>query len=203
MADKPSRAIRSAERLREKVSITHVLAEYGYDVRVDGGDREQQFPCNLHGNGQDNKPSARVYPDNTFYCFACDLTRDVIAVVRANDGLSFWDAVRKLERAYNLPALPWEDDESEEAREPSTQSVIEANLKPGRTFDDDVKRFLALLDGGVQNREVSLTIATSFWEAFDKLSLNVKGFRGKGGPWKETKGRLVLEQLRKRLLEAL
>ena len=63
------RAKAAADRIREQVPILQVLASYGYRVRVDGGGREQQFSCDLHGTGQDNKPSARAYPDSaSWYC---------------------------------------------------------------------------------------------------------------------------------------
>ena len=48
--------------------MRHLLSSFGYRVRADGGDREEQFQCDLHGDGRDNKPSARFYPDNTWYC---------------------------------------------------------------------------------------------------------------------------------------
>ena len=51
-------------RIREEIPIATVLAHYGYRVRDDGGEREQQFPCDLHGDGQDNTPSARAYDDH-------------------------------------------------------------------------------------------------------------------------------------------
>jgi len=64
-----SRARQAADRIREEIPIARVLADYGYNIHGDGGDREQQFQCDLHGDGQDNKPSARVYPDSdSWYC---------------------------------------------------------------------------------------------------------------------------------------
>lgn len=67
MADSQARA--RADRIREKIPIVQLLEDFGYGVRASGGDREQQFSCNLHGDGQDNKPSARVYPDSdSWYC---------------------------------------------------------------------------------------------------------------------------------------
>jgi hypothetical protein len=185
------------------VPIAQVLADYGYNVRPDGDLREQQFSCNLHGDGWDTKPSARVYPESgSWYCFACDISRDPISTVRGNEGLSFWEAVRKLERAYGLPPLPWDDDD-DESTVPSTRAVVEANLRPGKTFDDDTKRYHTLLDGEVQARDVPLEVALSYWEAFDKIVFHVKGVKGRGGPWTEKTGRLVLEQLRTRLMGSL
>jgi len=67
------RARKRADRIRETIPIVSVLADYGYEVRTDGGDREQQFACNLHGDGNDVKPSARVYPhSNSWHCIATD-----------------------------------------------------------------------------------------------------------------------------------
>lgn len=64
-----SRAKQRADRIREEVEIVQVLADYGYHVSAHGGDREQQFSCDLHGDGSDSKPSARAYPSsNSWYC---------------------------------------------------------------------------------------------------------------------------------------
>ena len=63
-----SRARKRADRIREEVPIQQVLADYGYavDPAYEG---EQQYSCDLHGSGQDNSPSARVYPDSgSTYC---------------------------------------------------------------------------------------------------------------------------------------
>lgn len=56
------------ERIRQEIGILDLLEDLGYQVRA-GDDREQQFPCNLHGDGNDGTPSARAYPDsNGWYC---------------------------------------------------------------------------------------------------------------------------------------
>ncbi len=75
-----SRSKQRADRIRAEVPILEVLATYGYRVTV-GGDREQQFQCDLHGDGKDGKPSARVYPDEGhWFCV------DVDAPVLTTDG---------------------------------------------------------------------------------------------------------------------
>ena len=64
---------RRVARIRKAISLARVLEDYGYEVRAYDSDREQQFSCDLHGDGMDNTPSARVYPDNWFYCFGCQI----------------------------------------------------------------------------------------------------------------------------------
>lgn len=67
-----TRLERRVARIHEMVRIDRVLESYGY--RVAGNtDREQQFSCDLHGDGMDSKPSARAYPDtNQWYCVDVD-----------------------------------------------------------------------------------------------------------------------------------
>lgn len=65
------RAKQRADRIRADVRIIQILSDYGYNVNPDGGDREQQFSCDLHGDGSDSKPSARAYPSsNSWFCVA-------------------------------------------------------------------------------------------------------------------------------------
>lgn len=188
-----------AARIREEVSILQVLEDYGYHVRADSGWREQQFSCNLHGDGWDTKPSARVYPDtNSWYCFACDVPRDAISTVQANEGLDFWGAVKHLETKYGLPPLKWEG-----PRHVSTVDAVVASLRQDRTFDDDLDRLQARLDRFTSDRDLPLGKLLSFWEAFDRVVYHVKGTRGQGGPWSEKQGRAVLHKLQERLIEAL
>lgn len=65
-----SRNERRRDRIKEQVPILDLLARYGYMIEP-GYNGEQQFRCDLHGSGQDNKPSARAYPEsNSTYCIA-------------------------------------------------------------------------------------------------------------------------------------
>ena len=106
-----SRARKRAERIRAEVPLDEVLYRYGYAL-IPNSDREQQFSCDLHGDGSDSKPSARFYPDSTsWHCFACSKSRDAISTVMEKEGLSFSEACTSLERLYGLPPLPWEERE--------------------------------------------------------------------------------------------
>jgi len=197
------RARAAADRIREHVPIIRVLIALGYDdVRADGGDREQQFRCDLHGTGHDDKPSARVYPDsNSWYCFGCGLTRDAIATIRAKQDVGFWQAVKMLEQAYGLDPLPIDYGTDEKGE--SALSALRENLTRQTTFEDEEKRTRALLDGLTRDRDLPLDRLLACWEAFDKAVFHVRGPRGDGGVWHEGKGKKILAGLRDRIFERI
>jgi len=192
-----SRARRRADRIREEVDITQLLADYGYQVHA-GYTGEEQFSCDLHGDGHDTKPSARVYPESqSWYCFACDQTRDCIETVREKEGIGFWEAIRVLEKRYNLPPLPWEDD-GEDVRRPSPESVVAEALKSGRTWEDDRKRVHTLLTNLTKDRDLAMMLTAKLWEAFDKVDYLVRKER-----LASEDGRVALEKIRVRAMEQL
>ena len=161
-----SNAKNAAERIREEVPILNVLVDYGYGVHPDGGDREQQFSCDLHGDGSDTKPSARVYPDSaSFYCFACGRTRDTITLVREKEGLAFWPAVRLIEKRYGLPPMKWVPEE----QKVSTQDKVEAALEvdtPVKTVFQRTERFLLSM---CREKAAEPHQLVALWEAHDQI----------------------------------
>lgn len=159
----PTRAERRAARIRADVPIDRVLEDYGYRVQA-GVDREQQFSCDLHGDGSDSKPSARVYPStNQWYCWACARSRDAIATVREKEGLSFHATLEKLERNYALPPLPWEDGDDEAAPVDPVAEILDApHADPVRTRTERVLRALTV------ERTDPLPRVLKLWEAFDR-----------------------------------
>ena len=160
------RAIQRAERIREQIPIIQVLADYGYYVDPEGDDREQQFQCDLHGDGQDNKPSARVYPESgSWYCFACGRSRDAIQLVREKEGLDFSPACKLLENRYGLPPLPWDGG----PREATPEEEIREALTPSRTLGDEQSRVSRLLDNLTREKDLLVETTLSLWEAFDKI----------------------------------
>ena len=168
-----SRAKKRADRLREAVPIQRYLADSGYPV--DGSyEGEQQFPCNLHGDGIDNKPSARVYPvSKSWYCFSCDRTRDIIQTCREREGLGFWDAIRALERRYGLPTLV--DDGSEEDNPAGAEHGVTAEVvtlmdpTPDQTFEDEATRTERYLTNMTKDKDLPPDALLRLWEAFDKV----------------------------------
>ncbi len=170
-----SRLRKRADRIRAEIPIQQVLTDYGY--RVDGGySGEQQFSCDLHGDGIDNKPSARVYPDSgSWYCFSCDRSRDAITTAREKEGLDLWAAMKALETRYHLPPLPWDDDDKEaaqqrrDAKANGAMAQVEAALDRTRTFEDDRKSIGRLLDSLTAERDLPMRTVLGFWEAYDKI----------------------------------
>lgn len=162
-----SRSKARADRIRSEVSLLDVLASYGYNVHSDGGDREQQFSCDLHGDGQDSKPSARVYPETQrWYCFACATSRDAIQTVREKEGLDFHAACDHIEKRYNLPTLAWE-----EGVRPKTvaEDLEDSFLVPDTTPQDWKARIDTILKSTTREKSLPLDVLLGFWEECDRL----------------------------------
>jgi DNA primase len=171
-----SRSKDRADRIKAEIPLLEVLASYGYAVHPGGGDREQQFSCDLHGDGTDSKPSARAYPDtNQWYCFACATSRDAIQTVREKEGLDFRSACDLLERKFGLPPLPW-DPEEDEAGHLDLESVLSV---PIPTASDAQARVATLLRAMTRERSLPLTETLRLWEEHDKLATYLeKGSEG-------------------------
>ncbi len=164
-----SRGKKRADRIRASLKMTKVLEAYGYDVSGDDHDREQQFSCDLHGDGRDGKPSARYYPEsNSVYCFACGRTRDAITWTMEKEGVKFSEACQKLERVARLPPLPWEDEDTEvEAEE---EKIVLPPLDPATTYEDERARLHRNLTLLTQERELPLPTLLRLWEEHDKIA---------------------------------
>lgn len=166
------RAKAVADRIRAEIPIVDVLYDYGYRVHPDGDDREQQFACDLHGDGSDSKPSARVYPEGgSFHCFACGRSRDAITLVREKEGVEFWQAVKMLEAKYGLAPLPWDGpDPSEKAGSETVRRVNEALRDQEQTVVQVFARIDRLIDSCCRERAVTPDQCAAWWEARDKVS---------------------------------
>lgn len=164
-----NRTQKRAERIKAEIPIDQLLADYGYNIYVDG-EREQQFSCDLHGDGTDSKPSARVYPEsNQWYCFACTVSRDSIQTVREKEGVGFIEAIDLLERKFKLPSLPWEDAFEETSPE---ELFAESLREPSRdTLEIETTRAKRLLEALTTERTKPLPLMLRLWEQFDCLSV--------------------------------
>jgi hypothetical protein len=164
------RAKAVADRIRAEIPIVDVLYDYGYRVHPDGEDREQQFACDLHGDGSDSKPSARVYPESaSFHCFACGRSRDAITLVREKEGVEFWQAVKMLEAKYGLLPLPWSGPEKEAVPQAEAK-VKQALQRQHQTVDQVFARIDRLIDSCCRERTVTPDQCAAWWEARDKVA---------------------------------
>ncbi len=81
------------QRIKTEVPIERVIAEY-IQLRPSGKNRVGR--CPFH---DDRNPSFTVYlQSNTYHCFGCKAHGDVIAFVRAMEGLSFAQALEVLDQ---------------------------------------------------------------------------------------------------------
>lgn len=156
------RTTRRIERIRAEIPIGRVLASYGYQVQ--DVEREQQFPCDLHGDGIDSKPSARMYPaNNAWYCFSCSQSRDAIQTVREKEGLDFIQAIDKLEKDYGLLPLPWEDGDQEFKPRDMVADILDAPyIDPVRARCGKIIRTITV------ERSEPLPRVLKLWEVFDR-----------------------------------
>ena len=162
------------DRIHKEIDITQVLSDLGYPVHLGGGYREQQFPCDLHGDGHDNKPSARVYPESSsWYCFGCSKARDAIDTIQAKEGITFHEAICKLEADYNLPSLPWDDDRPLPPSE-TLRGTVKASVDPTRTLADDLRTIRSTLGWITEERLLGMDRTLTFWEAVDQVAYKVE-----------------------------
>lgn len=192
------RTKRRVDRIKQEVDILTLLEGFGFRVRADM-DREQQFQCSLHGDGRDTKPSARAYPEsNSWYCWACQKSRDVVGTVREVQGMSFIDALKWLEKQYNLPPLPWLDGDRDYLTQKETvKDVVNEALTTDRSFEQDSNVLKGILEMVTEDRTLPRDRVLSYWDAFDYINYLVQGSQAK---MPEPKGIAALQRVREKLL---
>jgi len=162
-AKRPVRLTRNDRRLRRlrRVPLVRLLARLGYEVDPDGEDIEQPFRCNLHGTGQDHKPSARTYPKSPrWHCFACSRSRDIVDTFRERTGATLEGALDRLEELAGLPPMSFEEPD-EEAASPSWGEDDPAPTEDPITMLDRLARMMA------RARALPLSTLLHAWELID------------------------------------
>lgn len=173
------------------MDITELLARLGYTVRPDG--TEQQFKCDLHG-GHDAKPSARVYPKSqSFYCFACGKSRDAVSLVMDTEGVDARDACTKLEAWYNLPPLPWNEEDRHD-----TRKEVEAALSPSETWERASTRCQALLQTLTEDRLLNPDATFRLWGLHDKIA-----WVASNGQMPQSKAKAAMDKISERVMAKL
>lgn len=84
-----------ASLIKERVSTPELFARYGFER-----DRRGMVCCMFHS---DKHPSMRVYDGSGgYHCFSCHAHGDVISFVQQYYGLSFMDAISKINVDFGL-----------------------------------------------------------------------------------------------------
>jgi DNA primase len=97
-----------AQQLKSQIDISSVIGEY---VRLRRFGNRYSGLCPFHN---EKTPSFSVYTDHQFFkCFGCDAKGDVFNFVMRIEGLTFWEALKKLAEEHGIP-LPKQTKASDE-----------------------------------------------------------------------------------------
>ena len=175
--------MKRVDQIKNNIGIEQGLNDLGYNVHP--VDREQQFPCDLHGDGQDGKFSARVYPDsNSWYCFACGKSRDLIETYRDKFGLSFGKACFTIEKKYGLQHI---------FSSPNNKETEEVQIDTSeQQFKTTLKRASAMLR--TTQRVLPMEESLAWWEVFDCICWHTWD-----GRWSYAKGEDRLQDMMERI----
>lgn len=182
------------KRIKDSVPLHKVLFDYGYQIDMSAGSRQQQFSCDLHGDGSDSRPSARMYPDTKqWYCFACGKSRDVVETVRDKENLSFRQAMRVLEQRFDLP-VGSDDDWVGTVPDNAVAAILDAN----RSCQAMSRSLFALIESMTESRTVTGRRVASCWEAYDVIQSHLVS-----GRISEPDSVQVMVKVRNKVLEEL
>jgi DNA primase len=97
-----------AQQLKQQIDIVRVASDY---VRLRRFGNRYTGLCPFHN---EKTPSFSIYTDHQFFkCFGCDAKGDVFNFVMMIEGLTFWEALRKLADQHGI-ALPKQSFASDE-----------------------------------------------------------------------------------------
>jgi len=131
-----------AEEIKNLVTMPDVARMYGLQVNRDGFAR-----CPFH---HEKTASFKIYKgDGGWHCFGCGMTGDVIDFVEKYYGLSFKDALAKLNDDFHL-GLPLGEKRSQRQRIADARKIYEASK---------VKQ---------EKEQAAEAAKSAYWEAFDR-----------------------------------
>ena len=97
-----------AQQLKAQIDIVKVASDY---VRLRRFGNRYSGLCPFHN---EKTPSFSIYAEHQFFkCFGCDAKGDVFSFVMMIEGLTFWEALRKLADQHGI-ALPKQSFASDE-----------------------------------------------------------------------------------------
>lgn len=100
------------DNIKSRIKIRSLIQDYGLLPNQYVGD-EFQMRCPFHG--RDETPSAHVYTEGHFHCFACHRHHDVISFFQEKEHIEkLSNALRALEQKYNIPKIEEIEEDAEE-----------------------------------------------------------------------------------------
>ena len=102
----------AVQTIKDSLSMRYVMERYGYRPNYAG------FVCCPFHN--EKTPSMKVY-EKDFHCFGCGKHGDIITFVRELFGLSFKDALRRIDVDFNLNLFGYKS--AEEIRKSKYQQM--------------------------------------------------------------------------------
>jgi len=113
-----------AEQIKQSVTMPEVAAMYGLTVN-----RSHKAICPFH---EDKKPSMHVYPGRRgYFCYVCGKGGDVITFTERLFGLTFQDAMKKLNGDFRL-GLPIGAELDEDARKEAARIAYQRRKEQER-----------------------------------------------------------------------
>lgn len=145
-----------ASEIKNRVTMPQILRLYGFDV-----DRHNRIPCPLHG-GTDRNCGVK---DDYIHCFVCGESADQIKFVQKYFGLSFADAISKINADFAL-GLPIGEKIDRRKQMDIARQTFERNQKQKR------------------EREARERLETAFYDAhgdFARLDRQMREYAPKSG----------------------
>lgn len=113
------------KNIKNHVHMTDVLSLL--NLLPSSADGDFQMRCPFHG--QDSKPSARIYRNELFKCFACGVAYDIIGFYSEYKKVNFRDSCYLLEKQFGVKWDGVEDSPvSRESRPQQTPSIRDLSL---------------------------------------------------------------------------
>jgi len=128
------------EDVRSATDIVQTIKHYGISLKRAG--RTYKGLCPFH---QENKPSFTVYPETqSWFCFGCQTSGDILTFLEKKDGLSFEEALEKLASRANLKPPSWTPAQQQKAKDRRIKEEIltATGLFYYRELPKEVKKYL-------------------------------------------------------------
>lgn len=129
-----------ASEIKSRVKMPEMVERYGYKIK------QNRIPCPLHG-GRDANCGVK---ENYIHCFVCGESADQISFVQKLFGLSFPDAIAKINEDFAL-GLP-----------------IGQRVEPRRRLEMGRAAFMRRKQQEAKKNEKE-ALEAAYWKAFDEL----------------------------------